>query len=297
MAKYYSEFDWWCIHATKKIKYRPDRQEVFNELHQHMEDRYQDFLDQGMNKDDARKMTLHVMGDADELSPQLAAIHKPFWGYLYSSFKWVFVILAIVTLLKFIPWWKSYQYEMQSFFVRSFDLPISLDPFEDDTYEVKNPDGIIIHPWIRIFHAQPNCKATYDDFTFSIKNVVLWQEQPYIFQTSTTQDHLYIQMDITNPFPWIEFGDAPKWFWAEDSSGKYYYSNNEYASRKYAEAERANPEPSLIGVMDQTDLFTYTYYIWVRGIDCSNTEGITLHYDRDGRKIELPIDLTGGDVP
>lgn len=297
MVKYYSEFDQWCKRATKGIKYRPDRLEVYYELYQHIEDRYLDYLDQGMKEDEAEKKALHVMGDADELAPQLAAIHRPFWGYLYSLCKWGFIILSIVMIIKFIPWWKSYQYEMQSFFVRSFDLPSTLDPFEDDTYEFKNPDGTIMHPWIRIFHAQPDCKATSDDFIFSIKNVVIWQEQPYDLQSSTTQDHLYIQMDITNPFPWIEFGDAPKWFWAEDSSGKYYYSNNEYASREYVEAERANPEPSLIGVMEQTGLFTYTYYIWVRGIDCSNTEGITLHYDRDGRNIELRIDLTGGDVP
>ena len=291
MAKYYSEFDWWCKRATKGIKYRPDRQEVYSELYQHIEDRYLDFLDQGMKEDKAIQMTLCVMGEAEEIAPQLAAIHRPFWGYLYSLCKWGFVMLAVIALLKSVPWINSHLDTIQYPLVYTCGFSDGLNP-----YEVLTKDELP-HTRNCLFYSQPDCRASSDGYTFSVSNVALWRDPCDATNSSEQSDHLYILLDITNPLPWLEFTDVTDWFWAKDSSGNYYYSNNEYASRKYAEDEYSNPEPSLIVSLDQTGFFTYISFIWVRGFDYDNSEWIELHYDRSGRDIVLHIDLTGGDAP
>lgn len=296
MAKYYSEFDWWCIHATQKIKYRPDRREVYCELYQHIEDRYQDFLEEGMDKEEAIQRTLQVMGSAEEIASQLAAIHRPFWGYLYSLCKWCFLLLAAIALLKFVPWLNEQQNNIQGQLVYNFQLPGTLAPFAETSYPMNAPE-YLPHPWKRVYYSQPNCQAASDGYALAITDVAIWQEQCDKPDLPAVRDHLYIQMDITNPLPWAEDTEAPKWFWAEDNLCNYYYSHYEYDTREHGEDEYNNPEPSLIVHIHRTNFHTYTYTIWVRGLDYSNTEWITLHYDRSGRNIEFQINLTGGDTP
>ena len=111
--KYISEFDKWCKQATHKIKYRPDRQEVYGELYQHIEDRYLDFLEQGMKPEDAQLQALKVMGEPKEIAPMLAAIHRPFWGYAYSLCKWICILLVCFTFLKMLPWLFSLDFHYQ----------------------------------------------------------------------------------------------------------------------------------------------------------------------------------------
>ena len=92
----------WCNQAVRLIRYPPDRKEVFEELRQHVDDRSDLFLAQGFSQEEAVEKTLLAMGDADELAPQLAAIHRPFWGFAYSITKWFtkLVIFALLLLLK-----------------------------------------------------------------------------------------------------------------------------------------------------------------------------------------------------
>ena len=75
------ELTHWCIHAVQKIKYPPDREKVYLELRQHLDDRCEDFLAQGMDADTAAKKACEVMGDPYEIADYLAAIYRPFWGY------------------------------------------------------------------------------------------------------------------------------------------------------------------------------------------------------------------------
>ena len=296
MSNYNPDFDWWLIRATKGIKYRPDRQEVYGELYQHIEDRYLDFLEQGMKEEEAEENALRVMGDADEIAPQLAAIHRPFWGYLYSLCKWGFIVLSVVTLLKAVPWWRSYYDDIQEPTTLAYGLALDLNPYEDVSYEVIH-DGKLQYTFNRVFYAQPDCKASSDGYTFSISNVALWSVQEDDQTVPEPHEYLYIQMDVSNPLPWADFTGVPRWFWAEDSLGNYYYSYFEHALRGDGLEEYTNPEPHLTGNIYKTDFGTYTYNIWLRGIDFHNTEWISLRYDRSDRDIVLRINLTGGDTP
>ena len=71
----------WCVRATGRIRYSPDRAAVHEELRQHLDDRSDGFLAKGFSEEEAIEKTLDAMGDPAELAPLLAQIHKPFWGY------------------------------------------------------------------------------------------------------------------------------------------------------------------------------------------------------------------------
>ena len=74
----------WCDEATAKIQYKPDRLAVKAELMAHMEDIYDACTNMGMDPKEARQKVLANMGSAKVIAPQLAAIHKPWIGYLFS---------------------------------------------------------------------------------------------------------------------------------------------------------------------------------------------------------------------
>ena len=61
MARFLLDFDFWCKEVTKKIKYRPDRQDLYSELHQHLQDHYQEFLEQDMEHEEAMQKALQAM--------------------------------------------------------------------------------------------------------------------------------------------------------------------------------------------------------------------------------------------
>lgn len=284
MAKYYSEFDWWCKSATKGIKYRPDRQEVYNELYQHIEDRYLDFLDQGMKEDKALQMTLCVMGDAEKIAPQLAAIHRPFWGYLYSLCKWGLIVLVLVTVWKFVPWLITCCQE-----IYEPGLNINGHNVYEETYFEVMYDGQVQDIWDRLYYAEPDVKAYSDGYTFSISKVFLWSVSNKIDKEQETENYLYILMDCTNLLPWADYSDIGGWFWAEDSHGTYYYCMEEFLYGNEPSIRGGNPS-------HRPGPFTYTY-LFSCGLDTPDTEWIELHYDRAGRDIVLHVDLTGGETP
>ena len=135
MAKFIVDFDFWCKEATRKIKYRPDRQDVYSELHQHLQDRYQYFIDQGMEPEEAVQKALQAMGDAKELAPVLAAIHRPFWGYMYTLCKWIFFLSVIIMLYNLPSWLIDLSFidntEMHTTYVDKYNV------YTDTEYEVE----------------------------------------------------------------------------------------------------------------------------------------------------------------
>ena len=90
----------WCNQAVEGIRYRSDREEVYKELKAHLEDRYDAYRELGLTDSQATERTLKAMGDASAIAPQLAEIHRPFWGYAYSICRIVckFLIAVVVSL-------------------------------------------------------------------------------------------------------------------------------------------------------------------------------------------------------
>lgn len=72
----------WVRRACAPLRYPPDRAETERELYEHIMCRYQTFLDSGMSEQEADEAAAEAMGDPAEVGRELAAVHRPFLGFL-----------------------------------------------------------------------------------------------------------------------------------------------------------------------------------------------------------------------
>ena len=263
------EFYYWCRDAVSGIKYWKDRNKVYAELYAHLEERYESLLERGLSHEEAEKRALEAMGSAEELAPQLAAIHKPYWAYgmLITRF------LAIVLLVHCIGWGINY----------ALDLNISWR-------KPKLPPGYAVwDPYARggeerISHVKPDVSDSSDGYTFRVKEAALWRTYFDELPEDGREyfDALYMKLAVTNPCPWMQEGMAVHWMWAVDSEGTFYESY-----------ERANDSdiPWISFRPCRTGLFTYTYDLEFQRLQ-EDIDWIELHYDRDDRDVVLRVELS-----
>ena len=176
----------------------------------------------------------------------LAAIHRPFWGYMYTLCKWVFFLLLLIMFYKFVPW--LINLNIHTDHTTYLTVPdYNIDVYGQSYHETEN----MIYD--RILYTAPKCSASSDGYTFTITRAALWQEKSKASDLSSTSQSddsfLFVEMEISNPRPWANLVDydALSYFWAEDSLGNYYYSDSEYY---YTDV------PVLHGNGCQTGLFT-----------------------------------------
>lgn len=184
-------FETWCQEATELIRYRPDREMVTEELMAHMEDAYDTQIRAGLSPEDATQKVLSSMGSADEIAPQLAQIHTPILGYLYSFLKVAAILAAVFAIYLWVGVFGSWLHSLIS--SRNFDsLPANVSSLD--------------------YYCHPNVDAWCDGYHFQIT------EAGYNQREST----LHLEMEILY-LPWMQ-ADTTAHFWAVDSLG------NEYAS-------------------------------------------------------------------
>lgn len=263
------EFFYWCRDAVCKIKYWKDRNIVYEELYSHLEERYEALTERGFSHEEAEKMALEAMGDAKELAPQLAAIHKPYWAYgtLITRF------VAAVLLIHCIAWGINY----------ALDLDISCgNPWITAGYQAWDP--YTQGGEERISYVKPNVSDSSDGYTFRVKEAALWRTY---FDEVTEDgreyfDALYMKLKVTNPSPWMQEGMGVHWIWAVDSTGTFYES---------FELVNGRDIPCISFQPYRSGLFTYTYDLEFQELR-EDIEWIELHYDRDCRDVVLRVDLS-----
>jgi len=264
----------WCNQAVRLIRYPPDRKEVFEELRQHVDDRSDLFLAQGFSQEEAIEKTLLAMGDADELATQLAAIHRPFWGFAYSITKW-FTKLVIIALLLLI---------ITTHVPRLWDDVISWLRDGSDTSSSQNwdPFQIAEDPVMGKPYTSLLPQAQYHDsgYTVTITDAVFWKPRQKL-------GYLFFQISIRNPLPWSAAPEFQEGFFARDSLGNIYDPH-------YLMNTGRDCAGWVWGTTIKTGLFTWTFE---GGIDQpieKGVEWIDICYEHDGRNMALRIDLNGG---
>ncbi len=85
----------WLREAVGGIKYPPDRRKVEKELYTHIMQRNRDFLKAGCTEREADEKACAVMGDPVEVRRDLAAIHRPFWGYTFLILRLLLFAVAV----------------------------------------------------------------------------------------------------------------------------------------------------------------------------------------------------------
>ena len=89
------EGETWLRDAVKHIRFPPDRKRVREELNEHMVSRRQDFLAEGFSEEEADRRACEAMGDPEEVGKALAAVHKPFWGYVLCALRILLVLYIL----------------------------------------------------------------------------------------------------------------------------------------------------------------------------------------------------------
>lgn len=183
------DFAAWCKAATEKIRYGPDRDVVSKELRDHLEDRYDALIAQGVPEEEAARRTLEAMGSAEIIAPQLAAIHRPWLGWLVSTLKAV-AIISVVFLALSIP---------RTLFLYTIETTGSLSVQQ-------NTENITM-----TYDAEVSCER--EAYHFTINRVA----------ASDSIDRLYLQLTVRR-FPGMPKFDAVEHFYAIDSNGNIYAS-------------------------------------------------------------------------
>lgn len=273
------DFRVWCENAVDGIVFPPDRKQVYEELLSHLYDHYDDFVAQGMDRETACQAALDAMGDAREIAPQLAAIHRPFWGY-FLRFTRVLLVLSLCAAVLCGGFWMRY--------VNDYAQPYegdSVNPF--DPYAKTQHDSLYTTQ-TRTFYAEPNQSAESDGYTLTLTRAALWSIY-HLNEEKNSQNHdcLYFQIEVFNPRPWAEHREMGHWFWGVDSLGNVYDSFHK-GIINYA------PYISCHGY--HTAPLTYTYDMYIGDYRSQEAEWIEFHYDRSGRDIVFHVDLTGGEA-
>lgn len=266
----------WSESAVSGILFAPDRKKVQQELYDHMLDRYEALIEQGLNQEEAEKQAVAAMGDSWETARQLAAVHRPFWGYFLRATRVILILSLCVSLIpaaKYI--WDIYS-SPPSFY-----------------YDTRDPEK-----WIDKGHSLQSSWKQDASFktgisTFRLTEATLWTQS--VTDSYQTDDCLVLQVEETCFVPWgldenyhWSVFTPGSWIWAEDSNGNYYYSFLERDPAAYS------TEKVLQVQSGRTGLFTFTYMFWINRFDTENIQWLDLHYDRDGRDYTLRVNLKGG---
>lgn len=256
----------WAQNAVYRIAFPGDREKVYRELMDHMEDHRDALMEQGMTEKEACEAVEKAMGDPWEVARELEKIHRPFWGYFLRATRILLVIVLLATLIPLDRYLQEHAFRNPHF--RGWDV------YASDSYG-ENVNRILLHI------SEPGCAFESDGYTFTVIKAVVFREEEY--------DRTTFQCCIRafNPRPWAVRTEVGNWFWAEDSLGNYYYS-------QYETAQNEDPrKPSVNGWAVTEGVLTDTYELWLN--DFPAADWVMLHYTRDGRDEMLFIDLTGGE--
>ena len=194
---YYREFYYWCREAVSSIKYIPDKNKVYNELFDHLLDRYESFVVRGMSEEIAVKKTLEAMGDPKELSPQLAAIHKPYWAYALHFTRFVALVLLALLIGRGVIFFHDQNYYTKD--------PLG-DPFSESSAN-------------RISYITPDVKVSADGYTFRVTEAGVWDYGAVV------------RIKVTNPIPWSLEQTAVMYMEAKDNFGRRYICDTQRGSK------------------------------------------------------------------
>jgi len=276
MKKHEFNFQRWCRIATEKILYKPDRKVVYKELRDHLEDAYDACIAKGITPDEAEAKVLETMGKAEDIAPQLAAIHKPFWGFVLQTCQ---ILLIVLLCLSILPLWDY-----------ATDLNLGVRNLRDfelyDSASYGGDTGRTLHHL-----SQPEASFSCDGNRFTLTNAVLFTADKEDGTRGSTQ--LYVRIRQTSQLPWTEcesylgrgYETTRYWFHARDSLGNVYDGN----------WLQSNPDLHYMYSRGmQSGIFTYTHECWINEFP-ADAEWVEICYERDGRKFALHVDLTGGD--
>jgi hypothetical protein len=262
----------WCVHATGRIRYSPDRAAVHEELRQHLDDRSDGFLAKGFSEEEAIEKTLDAMGDPAELAPLLAQIHKPFWGYAQDVCKWAFRLVAIAALV-----FMLYSAGRHLIYT-DYTQPEANGWFSAGSISASNDT-------LEVPHTVSNRTYTDSGYHLTLTRAMT--------RTHTTEREeiafrkFYFQLRIQTSFPWQNEPAIGDYLWAQDSLGNIYPT--------YPAGRPTYSDPCVYAYRYHNAPLTWVLEGRIYDFTTEEVTWLDLHYSRDGREMVWRIEMTGGD--
>ena len=205
----------WLNTAVSGIRFKLDREAVEEELREHFEDKMADLQRfYHLSPEEAEEMALNQMGDAEEIGREMARIHKPWWGVVWTVTR---VLLPVVMVAAFFSWfgtgdnfptWEYWDWDGLPGTPRS-DMVERNGKNDDKTYL---PDGGVSQLMAR--EGTEFESVWVDGQHISVRHAAIWREDE--------EEVLYLALRLDTLLFW-ERGDLiQEWFRVADDSGKYY---------------------------------------------------------------------------
>lgn len=97
------KFQVWCQTVTDRVRFKPDRYDIAEELKAHYQDHVKDLMRLGYDVELAEERALGAMGDPVEIGLAMDRAHKPWLGWLWQATRAMILVLLIaiaVALIK-----------------------------------------------------------------------------------------------------------------------------------------------------------------------------------------------------
>lgn len=261
----------WCRETIEQIRFKPDRDRVWNELMAHIEDRVEDMKSRGYTEEEAEVRAVTAMGDPVAVGKQLDAVHKPWLGWLWVASK-VLVILCLLVLIL-----TAVQYRWQT----SYDGYSYV--FPDRTAGILQEDGAELPNEItQIFYDEPGVSARLGDFTVTVDKITLNQSEH-------SYDKVLGLVTLEGFMPWEQPVEKRN-FYIVDDKGNYYVPRYINGSQ-FVREQHSRWELSMTAV--KRTATRWTYLISFNPLE--GMEWFELRCDVAEHEMVLRVDMTGGD--
>ena len=257
-------FERWCSVATDRIRLKPDRKEVREELYAHMEDQYEELVAAGVPEKEAERETAEAMGDPKETAAQLEKVYRPFWGYALRIARCCLLAAALLVLLALPRYLEGF----------SFDSSSRDKKYHEDTRMADSSDRVV-------WHSEPMSRDKSDGYTFTLTEATL---RHFTNNVDSSDDRVYLllRVKVSNPWPWALECKAWREFYAVDSLG------NVYPADGWA---RSHSQACVMGTDLHTGFCTWTWELRLNGWCSREADWLELRYDQCGRDVRLVLDL------
>lgn len=144
--------------VVKHVKFKFDRDDIKQELNDHMEDMLDEFMSENIEKETAEKMVIDCMGNPDEIGEELNKEHNPVIGWIWAVSRVIAIILIILSILPVL--------NIGIMTVLSVFSGYSTDRNKDEiVYEIKTDDKFLIDDtYVKIDEL-----IVYDDNSFELR--------------------------------------------------------------------------------------------------------------------------------
>lgn len=170
--------NYWLDRATRQIRYAPDRKAVRQELEDHILDRQESYIAQGLGEYEAQQKAVADMGDPNAIAEELGRIHAPWWGYLWK--------LSRVALVLVVIWFGISAFSH----FRQDGLPDYYTPFKPQTGDMftyaSGKTSRVLSTW------ELEGSVKLGGYRFSVPVAYLEHMEPWTYEDGTNSEGLYI---------------------------------------------------------------------------------------------------------